>query len=446
MQKIKTENCKKLTVHFIGGEGISWALDEDLFFAISGLPDFVKLTTFLNADVIYSVWPGALENISPQKLEGKIVICEFDNPPYYYIKQPSFHKIRQLVSLWVTHTQEASDQAQILGLKFNQVSYRLSGDTFLPVDSKSKKILSLRSYYKIPKNVYVIGNFHRDSDGSNLQYPKYQKGPDVFFQIIFQLKSRNLPIHILIAGPRRHWLRSQLDKFTIPYTFVGKKIKGEDIKQNILPRKQLNQLYACLDLVLVTSRWEGGPYSILEGAATKRKVLSSRVGIAGDLLEPSSIYDSPDEAVKIINQDISRNILAKTIQPQYKRYLLNHTLPVAKRAMLSVFKMCYEVPTLNSKVLIQAPEKSKSLHYLTRAALALGFKKINYSQKTISIFREFHKPPYGGGNQFMLALKGEFEKLGIRVLNNEVGHFVDAYLFDSIWFDLKLLKKLDRVD
>ena len=65
----------------------------------------------------------------------------------------------------------------------------------------------------------------------------------------------------------------------------------------------------------------------------------------------------------------------------------------------------------DSKLLIQAPEKSKKLHCLTRAALALGFKKINYSQKTISIFREFHKPPYGGGNQFMLALKDEFEKL-----------------------------------
>ena len=44
----------------------------------------------------------------------------------------------------------------------------------------------------------------------------------------------------------------------------------------------------------------------------------------------------------------------------------------------------------------------------------------------------------------MLALKQQFEKKGITVLNNQVGHYIDAYLFDSLWFDLNLLKKLKK--
>ena len=64
----------------------------------------------------------------------------------------------------------------------------------------------------------------------------------------------------------------------------------------------------------------------------------------------------------------------------------------------------------------------------------------------ISILREFQKPPFGGGNQFMLALKKELSKKHFKIKVNKINRDNDAYLFDSIWLNQKLLKKLDSLD
>ena len=446
MHKINLDENDRIATHFIGGEGINWALDEDMRLAQICAPDFVDQVDLNSASVIYSVWPGALQRLDPKRLVGKIVVCEFDNPPFHWIKQPPFLRIRESVSLWVSHTSQAAEQASILGLPALSVPYRLDGNFFYPRQKNSAEVIELRRYYSIPENCYVIGNFHRDSEGVDLQFPKLQKAPDVFLQIVLDLLKKKYPIHILLAGPRRHWLRRQLQAHKIPFTFIGKMIEGDDIVQNVLPRTELNNLYACLDLVLITSRWEGGPYSVLEGAATKSKILCSRVGLSEDVLEPESIFDHPDQAVEIIEKDIRLNFLEHTIIKQYDRYLHGFTLAPAKEAMSSVFHKIRHLskPIINPQ--LERPLKIRAPSCFQKITLRLGFKKNIYSQKTVSILREFHKPPYGGGNQFMLALRSEFEKMNVRVLNNEVNSRVDAYLFDSLWFDMKLLDKLSKLN
>ena len=53
----------------------------------------------------------------------------------------------------------------------------------------------------------------------------------------------------------------------------------------------INELYNCLDLYIVTSRYEGGPRSILECALTNTPVISTKVGIANEFMHPNSLYD-----------------------------------------------------------------------------------------------------------------------------------------------------------
>jgi len=69
-----------------------------------------------------------------------------------------------------------------------------------------------------------------------------------------------------------------------------------------------------------------------------------------------------------------------------------------------------------------------------------------FSGKRVSILREFKKPPYGGGNQFMLALRKGFLDLGVEVYNNKVSSKMDAYIFDSSWLNKDILKKLRKVE
>src|SRR5919206_4267673 len=53
----------------------------------------------------------------------------------------------------------------------------------------------------------------------------------------------------------------------------------------------------------------------------------------------------------------------------------------------------------------------------------------------VSVFHEFHEPPYGGGNQFLLALVGEWERRGLRVEANRVSGAPRACLYNSFNFD-----------
>ena len=53
---------------------------------------------------------------------------------------------------------------------------------------------------------------------------------------------------------------------------------------------------------------------------------------------------------------------------------------------------------------------------------------------TVALWHEFHRPPYGGGNQFMIALRRGLRERNIRVVENtERG--ADVHLLQSLWFD-----------
>jgi len=62
----------------------------------------------------------------------------------------------------------------------------------------------------------------------------------------------------------------------------------------------------------------------------------------------------------------------------------------------------------------------------------------------ISIFHEFHKPPYGGGNQFLIALEKELRRKGLDVGRNKVGKNTAVCLFNSFNFDFNKLSELHK--
>jgi glycosyltransferase involved in cell wall biosynthesis len=74
------------------------------------------------------------------------------------------------------------------------------------------------------------------------------------------------------------------------------------------------------------------------------------------------------------------------------------------------------------------------------------FRKLGrwLSGPEISIFHEFHKPPYGGGNQFLLALEKEFTRKGHDVARNKVGKNTKIALFNSFNFDFERLSSLRK--
>jgi glycosyltransferase involved in cell wall biosynthesis len=62
----------------------------------------------------------------------------------------------------------------------------------------------------------------------------------------------------------------------------------------------------------------------------------------------------------------------------------------------------------------------------------------------VAVFHEFHPPPYGGGNQFLIALVEELERRGLGVETNRLSGRTPACLYNSFNFDFRRLRRFAR--
>lgn len=132
----------------------------------------------------------------------------------------------------------------------------------------------IRDLLGIPKNSLVIGSFQKDGNGwGNGIEPKLIKGPDVFVRAVEEL-AKSYPVFVLLVGPSRGYVKKELEKRGIAYKSVG---YLEDFNE-------VANFYKALDLYLVTSRIEGGPQAILEAMASGVPLVSTRVGMAPDVI------------------------------------------------------------------------------------------------------------------------------------------------------------------
>jgi glycosyltransferase involved in cell wall biosynthesis len=82
----------------------------------------------------------------------------------------------------------------------------------------------------------------------------------------------------------------------------------------------------------------------------------------------------------------------------------------------------------------------------TRARTERDLRVSRGKRADVAVFHEFHEPPYGGGNQFLLALVGELERRGLTVETNRVSGGTAACLYNSFNFDFERLRRFARDD
>lgn len=326
-------------VHLTAGDGAGWAIDEDLRLLRGSLAGECEFTSLARADTVHAVWWQRLLRFSPRDFAGRHVLCYADNAPFHYVIEPEFLKARALVTLWIARSREAVAQFATLGIESRFAPYTFDPAIFRPLASDDAAVQALREQWRIPSDRYLLANFHRDTEGRGRRLPKLQKGPDAFLEIAAQLHAEGLPVHVLLAGPRRFYLRTQLARRGVPFTFVGQETgERDDYAVNILPRPTLNALYQIADLHLITSRWEGGPHSVLEAAGARCKVVSTRVGIAPDVLEPDCLFESLPQACAIIRQDVRERHLDASAAPHLQRALKHHTEPALRRHLVEIYR------------------------------------------------------------------------------------------------------------
>lgn len=440
-----------VSVYLFGGEGTGWALDADVETtreSLSALPDLVTLTSLEKADVIHSVWEYPLLHLDPKLLDGKRIVCHVCNDLMRTYEDPAMVAADETLGIWVAISRTAQDELIRLGFKADYIPYTVNTSVFKPLETFRRT--ELRDEYNLPKDTFVISSFMRDSDGSNLSAPKEQKGVEAFVAIATELKNRDLPAHFLLAGPRRHWLRGKLNDRGVPFTYVGETLETDDNKVNILSPEKINELYQASDLHLVSSRWEGGPRAVLEAAANQTPILCTPVGLAPDVLEPQCLFHAVDEAVENIENLINGGIKDYPIKVHFEKILTSHTPQANVKRFQKLYEKIDQVPVFDqlktrwgrSKKQYVPVQRTVGQRIKDRLSSAIRHK---VSQDlTISLWHEYHKPPYGGGNQFMLALRKALERAGVKVAINKTRSDIDVHICNSAWFDTSKFEDISK--
>lgn len=127
----------------------------------------------------------------------------------------------------------------------------------------------------IPQDAVVVGSFQKDGVGwGEGMAPKLIKGPDVFVKVIEALKEKVPGLYVLLSGPARGYVKSELSRLGVP--FVHRYLKDYP---------EIGELFQALDLYVVSSRQEGGPKAILESMASGVPLVTTRVGQAMEIVQ-----------------------------------------------------------------------------------------------------------------------------------------------------------------
>ena len=233
----------------------------------------------INSDIIWINAPWAWSKIKKVQLKNKLVLCtihHIDEKKFSELEN-NFYKLDSYVDFYHVPSLKTLEQLKRLtSKKIFHIPYWVNHKNFYYIDDK----LALRKKYGFEPSHYLVGSFQRDTEGSDLKSPKLIKGPDIFIKSVSYLYKKNTNLKVVLTGKRRQYVINELNRLNIPFNYF-----------EMIDGVTLNDLYNVLDLYIVSSRIEGGPQAILECAISKTPVVSTDVGIAGEVLHRQSIYN-----------------------------------------------------------------------------------------------------------------------------------------------------------
>lgn len=304
-------------------ENSNWSIFQDGLNITSNLRLSAALCTstfFIRNSIIHYGSPNTLidsrNNIRFPHRTNKIVLTWF----HIVENDPKNHLIPLLVrrvDFWHTSCLMTKRRLMILGVPEKKITVIPLG---LKLGSFTKptqnEISIIRSSLGLPHDRIIIGSFQKDGIGWGGGYkPKLIKGPDVFCDSVIELAKKNR-IFVLLTGPSRGYVKKRLESAAIPY--LHRFVKSPD---------DVSIYYKAIDLYLVTSREEGGPKAVLEALATGIPMISTKVGMAPEIIKNGSngflvdiddVKAITDKAEDLINDKEQRcligNNAAKSVQ------------------------------------------------------------------------------------------------------------------------------------
>ena len=241
-----------------------------------------------DSDIIWLFSDWAWRQVPLQLLNEKKVIATIHHvvPEKFgsQQRQEFLERDKFITAYTVPNFRTCDFVSQLTRKPIHIINYWANQYIWKPTASKTE----LRKKFKLP-DTYIIGSFQRDTEGHDLISPKLEKGPDLFIDAITKYNEWIKDIHVLLAGWRRQYVVTALEKLKISYTYIERP-----------PQQTINELYQTLDLYPVTSRHEGGPQSLIECGLIGIKAVSRPVGIAEMVLPVESVADDVTTATPTV--------------------------------------------------------------------------------------------------------------------------------------------------
>ena len=429
-------NSPRPRVWLSDAEATPWALSTDRELLQVALRDWADVTTELrDAEFVHAVWWEPLLQLPSDVLRGKRIVCHFAGEPYRSLRQTRFRHVVARVGRWIAQSDQAAQQLTRIGLPFSMIPYTVDPQHFYRLPDSQRA--TLRSKYHLPNDAYLVGSFQRDSEGNNLTQPKLVKGPDLFVEALVAAQAAGVPVHAVLAGPRRHWVRAQMTQRRIPFTQIGGEFSHDDFPSNILPAATLNELYQLLDLYLISSRSEGGPRGILEGAVTGCPILSTPVGLARDILHPDCIATNIADAQQKIVADWQSRSLAQHATRHSEQVTLNHYPHAVARRFQAIYRERDAIKPHSATTPVSIQSKPRRWQRWIRRLAPTTFS----NRLTVGWLHHDEGTPCGPDHHFMSALQRKLVAHGVHIIRNEIDPHIDAYLLDSTHIDPELLAR-----
>lgn len=263
---------------FINSANESWVVDR---FREEWIENNQLITTdnIKDADIIWIIAPWTWKKLPRKYLINKIVVCtihHIDFSKFDSKEKKNFYKRDNFVNFYHAISSKTEEQLEkLVSKKIFTIPFWVNQNIFFEIKNKT----ILKKKYGISENSFLVGSFQRDTEGKDLISPKLSKGPDQFMTIIKDYKELYPNLRVLLTGKRRQYLINNLKESNIPFNYF-----------EMTTFSELNELYNCLDLYLVTSRTEGGPQALVECGLTKTPIISTDVGLASQILDPGSIF------------------------------------------------------------------------------------------------------------------------------------------------------------
>ena len=263
------------------------------------------------SDIVWIISPWTWKRINKKYLKIKKVICTIHHIDMNKFDKEDFYELDKYVDYYhVISEKTITVLKKYTNKKIYLIPFWVDDKKWFNIQNKKL----LKKSFNFDQNSYLVGSFQRDTEKGKDQRPKLEKGPDIFLNIIKKLNISHSNLHIVLAGKRRGYLIKELKNLGIKFSYF-----------EMVNYSQLNELYNCLDLYIVSSRLEGGPASIMECALTKTPIISTDVGIANKILSKKSIfldenYENSKPDVELAFSNVQKYIIPEGFNEYIKTF------------------------------------------------------------------------------------------------------------------------------